>query len=230
MSSIDHLKQQLQERKREYDLLTERISRLREAKAVETDVEESFKQETHLKELESTRNNLNNEIVALESRIETVLEASERYKSPKHYLEHQICKSYQFLLAIQEPHGATVRPSGEREDTMVAKYRSAINLCLRLYFQLCANLRLAPTEQIKAIASELYKQSTNESLPLEDALNPSHLFTKLQGTRIVHVVVSQLFRIADLLTRPDSVKAQKFYEALTIKVKARRALNRRTSF
>lgn len=230
MSSIEHLNQQLQERKKQYDLLTERIGRLRTEYAVETDVEESFRQETRLEVLESTRDVLNKEIVALESRIQAAYETSKKYKSPKHYLEHQILKSYEFLVGVQTSQGAPLRSSETEEDTLVSKYRAAIDLCLRVYLQLCAKLQLPASEQIKAIADELNKQSSSESPPVDEALDRSQVFTKLQGTRIVNVGVSQLFRIADLLTRPDSVKAQKFYEALTIKAKARRALNRRASF
>ena len=231
MSSIEHLKQQLQERKTQYDLLSERISRLRTEYALETDVEERFRQETHIKVLDNTRDVLNNEISALESRIEIAYETSQRYKSPKDYLEYQIVKSYQFLVGIHPAQESTSRAGAEPpDDTLIAKYRSALDVYLRVYFRLCANLQLAPADRISEIADELERPPANESRPAAEPLDSSQVFTKLEGTRIVNVVVSQLFRVADLLTRPESVRAQKFYEALTVKTKARRALNRRISF
>lgn len=48
--------------------------------------------------------------------------------------------------------------------------------------------------------------------------------------KILQVVVSQLFRLADLLTYPDGVKAKKFYEAITNSAKYRRAMNNKSGF
>ena len=226
MSSIEHLNQQLQERRKQYELLSKRIGVVRGAHAVETDVDRRFQYETNLEVLESNRDILNNEIVGLESKIRAVDEVSKKYSSPKGYLEYQILKSYEFLVGVQKSDAASGRSRAAEEDPIVSKYRSAIDFWLQLYFQLRANLQSPPTDQIKAIADELQRQSPTDR-PTDEPIDPSQIFTKLPGTRIVTVVVSQLFRIADLLTRPESVKAQKFYEALTIKDKARRALNRR---
>ncbi|HET6975224.1 MAG TPA: hypothetical protein VFI24_02790 [Pyrinomonadaceae bacterium] len=230
MSSIEHLNQQLGERKEQYDRLSKRIRLLRRAYAVETDVERRFQQETNLEVLENNRDILNNEIIDLESKIRTVEEVSKKYKSPKGYLEYQILKSYEFLVGLQKSDAASLRSRATDQDPIVSKYRSAIDLWLRVYFQLCANLQSPPTNQIKAIADELQRQSPTKSRPADEPIDRSQIFTKLPGTRIVTVVVSQLFRIADLLTQPESVKAQRFHEALTNKDKARRALNRRTAF
>ena len=52
----------------------------------------------------------------------------------------------------------------------------------------------------------------------------------IYGGRIVQIAISQMFRIADLLTRPHSVKARAFYDAITVAPKMRRVLNNRTSF
>jgi hypothetical protein len=229
MSSIEHLNQQLQERRKQYELLSKRIGLLRGAFVIETDVERQFQQQTNLEVLESTREILNNEIVGLESKIQSADEVSKKYSSTKGYLEYQILKSYEFLVGVQKSDAASGRSRAAEEDPIVSKYRSAIDFWLQLYFQLCANLQSPPTDQIKAIVDELQRQSPTNR-PTNEPIDPSQIFTKLPGTRIVTVVVSQLFRIADLLTRPESVKAQKFYEALTNKDKARRTLNRRTAF
>jgi hypothetical protein len=82
--------------------------------------------------------------------------------------------------------------------------------------------------------TELRKLATE----LEKALNPVQVFsarinelhTKLMGTRIVQVSVSQLFRVADFLMYPESVKAKGLYSAFTDSDKMRRTFNRRKSF
>ena len=52
----------------------------------------------------------------------------------------------------------------------------------------------------------------------------------LPGSRVIQVAVSQLFRITDLLTHPDNVRAQEFYGAITNIDKMRRLLNERPYF
>jgi len=52
----------------------------------------------------------------------------------------------------------------------------------------------------------------------------------IYGGRIVQIAISQMFRMVDLLTRPHSVKARTFYDAITVVPKMRRVLNNRTSF
>jgi hypothetical protein len=48
----------------------------------------------------------------------------------------------------------------------------------------------------------------------------------LSGTRIAHVRVAQMFRIADLLVFPENVRARRFHEVISNPSKLRRALNR----
>src|ERR1051325_4341419 len=127
MSSIEHLQQQLEERKQQYHLLSERIGLLRRANALETDVEERFRQKSNLEVLENNRDILNNEIVTLESKIGNFFETSKKYRSPKDYLEYQIVKSYEFLKGIYTSPATSRRSTGE-EETLVSKYRSAIHL------------------------------------------------------------------------------------------------------
>ncbi|MCD4738516.1 MAG: hypothetical protein K8R89_04580 [Anaerolineae bacterium] len=52
----------------------------------------------------------------------------------------------------------------------------------------------------------------------------------LYGSKFIKITISQMFRMADLLTRPDSVKAQEFYDAVTNSSKMRRVLNKRSVF
>jgi hypothetical protein len=52
----------------------------------------------------------------------------------------------------------------------------------------------------------------------------------LVGVRTVHISISQMFRMADLLICPESVRAQRFHEVITNPAKLRRALNRRSQF
>lgn len=54
--------------------------------------------------------------------------------------------------------------------------------------------------------------------------------TIVKEGKFLQIVVSQMFRLADLLTYPEGVKAKKFYETITDSNKYRRFLNRRNSF
>jgi hypothetical protein len=51
--------------------------------------------------------------------------------------------------------------------------------------------------------------------------------TILNEGRLLQIVVSQMFRLADLLTHPEGVRAKRFYEIITNSNKYRRFLNRK---
>jgi hypothetical protein len=52
----------------------------------------------------------------------------------------------------------------------------------------------------------------------------------LSGTRVVQIGISQLFKVADILTLPQSVRAQEYYRVITDPAGMRRALSRRRAF
>lgn len=59
---------------------------------------------------------------------------------------------------------------------------------------------------------------------------PEGAASLLPGVRIVQITTSQLFKMVDLLTYPDSVRAQAFLNTIRDPVAMRRAINRRKAF
>jgi hypothetical protein len=147
----------------------------------------------------------------------------EKYKSPKTYLEERITKAYQ-TLRLSEDQPQIVSPPDE---TLETKYADAIQLYLRIYFLLCKRIGLPADPGILEIAANFSEFEPEDELPSQ--ATSSRIYTNLPGSR-VNVGVSQMFRIADLLTRPESVKARQFYEAITNINKLRRTLGGRKSF
>jgi hypothetical protein len=154
-----------------------------------------------------------------------------RYGSPKEYLEHRIRESYRFFQSYEDASGG-LSERGYTEGSgefLKAKYREVIGYYLQIYFLLCRRLRITPKAEIVGISRNF---SEFEYLGEPRALastTTSEIYTSIPGSRI-KVSVSQMFRIADLLTQPESVKARRFYHAITMVSKMRRSFNERKAF
>lgn len=141
------------------------------------------------------------------------LDARNKFKSPKHYLEHQIRENYRVY-----------QNSTDSTDILRTKYYDVICIYLQIYFILCRRTSRLPNPDIVEIKSHFPSVNINISTETLASTIPTEIYTNLPGTRIT-VGVSQMFRIADLLTRPESVKAREFYEAITDTNKLRRAFS-----
>ncbi|HKQ52332.1 MAG TPA: serine protease [Pyrinomonadaceae bacterium] len=148
-------------------------------------------------------------------------ESREQYNSPKQFLEARIRGSYQLFCNFAEENADS---AWEGKD----KYGEVIKCYLQIYFLLCRRQRLTPDPEIVNI-SEGFEVDYSGGLDALVQTTASNIYTNLPSPRII-VGVSQMFRIADLLTRPESVKARKFYSAITNINKMRRTLNKRRSF
>lgn len=146
----------------------------------------------------------------------------DKYKSPKHYLEYRILESHRILNRASEDE------EGEKPDEMLqTKYAEVISNYIRIYFLLCERIGQEPRPDIVEISKSLAGENEPPK-PIE--LKPKPGYTSLAGSRI-NIGVSQMFRIADLLTRPvSSIKARAFYEAITNIHKSRRTFESRKSF
>lgn len=145
---------------------------------------------------------------------------------PKYYLEQRIIEGYDFILAYDE----ALHSSDELNPSqiLINKYREVIGQYLRIYLSLCKRLRLPPSEDVRQIGVQLGEVDIDSQITDSDFLETR--LTDLPGTRIIRVNVSQMFRIADLLTRPETVRARRLYEAITDVTHMRRALNDRKAF
>jgi len=84
----------------------------------------------------------------------------------------------------------------------------------------CPELILEPSE-----GQELSAQANSE---IENILSAAYpIFT---DARIIQVAILQVFRLADILTSPQSVRAKRFYEIITDRNKYRRALTNKWGF
>lgn len=70
MSALQRFQRELDGLQGQYDLLSEKIARLRQARAIETDPASQFKQDMQLKQAEAERAELLTKIEALEAKIE----------------------------------------------------------------------------------------------------------------------------------------------------------------
>lgn len=153
-------------------------------------------------------------------------ESPARYSSPKSYLEHRIRENFHFYRACE--HGAG-GPGGEAEaedssGLLRTKYRQLIGYYLQLYFLLCRRLRVPPGADVEEISRSFSEVERPVGARALSSATLSDIYTGIPGTRI-KVNVSQMFRIADLLTQPESVKAKGFYKAITTISKMRRTFS-----
>ncbi|MDQ2975485.1 MAG: serine protease [Acidobacteriota bacterium] len=152
-------------------------------------------------------------------------EEEDRHASPKKYLEYRIKKAYA-TLGDSATDSKTDESSSE---ILEAKYAEGIKLYLKIYFLLCERIHQSPNPEIIKIKPhfpEITIEETRQSLQSEAG---PRIYTNLPGRRVT-IGVSQMFRIADLLTRPESVRAREFYEAITNANKMRRSLRGRKKF
>lgn len=127
-------------------------------------------------------------------------------------LEIRIRDNYSFLSQYETLADLSDRPEEEaRCQWMAKKYHVILRGLLKTYVKICERVREPPPEDIEQLAAEHIDYGgwqISESGQEEHSAIP---FTTLPGARIARVEVSQMFRLADLLTRPESVKAQPFY-------------------
>lgn len=150
-------------------------------------------------------------------------ESPARYNSPKSYLEHRIRENFHFYRTCEG--GADIEADAEDSSGLLrTKYRQLIGYYLQLYFLLCQRLRVPPEADVEELSrgfSEVERPSGARAL---SSATLSDIYTGIPGTRI-KVNVSQMFRIADLLIQPESVKARGFYKAITTISKMRRTFS-----
>lgn len=146
-----------------------------------------------------------------------------RYQFPKKFLEYRIKASYKTLQEFESGSGGSSESPLSEE-----KYADAIRLYLKIYFVLCQRIVQPPDHAIAEIKRSLTGVDAEDDWSL-DSSAAAKLYTNLPGSRIM-VGVSQMFRLPDLLTRPETVKARQFYEAITNINKLRRTLDGRKSF
>lgn len=151
-------------------------------------------------------------------------EDDERYAAPKRYLEYRIKKAVATLGK-----NSTEDTLGTSPQILEAKYAHVVELYLKIYFYLCARIYQPPNPDIVSIKRAFPGINIENGInPLQSAGGPE-IYTNLPGRRVT-IGVSQMFRIADLLTQPETVKARHFYEAITNVNKMHRSLRERKSF
>jgi hypothetical protein len=82
MPSIEHLQRELNELRKQYDLLSEKISRLREAHVIAAGVTIRFELEIQIKQAEAERDKIEEQIQNLEAKIKNLRTQSKPERSP----------------------------------------------------------------------------------------------------------------------------------------------------
>jgi predicted RNase H-like nuclease (RuvC/YqgF family) len=72
MSSLENLQQKLKDLQKQYELLCEKIQRLKEAKIIETETSTIFKLEKQIQEAELERGRVEKEMKSVEKEIESI--------------------------------------------------------------------------------------------------------------------------------------------------------------
>lgn len=152
---------------------------------------------------------------------------SVRVASAHTYLEDHIREGYQFISTFEKKFHSTSVTDNEPMEVLVKRYKEVLKYYLRIYLAACKKTNTAPKTDIVGIADTIGDVYVGGIIRDLTDTSPSEVYTNLVGSRIIQVGVTQIFRIADLLTRPESVKARKLYEAVTKNEKMRRTLNRR---
>jgi hypothetical protein len=149
-------------------------------------------------------------------------------QSLKDLLEKRIRELYSHI-GSDEKTSRPVDPLGDSASaTEDGGYPELVRAYLGLYLAMCRRLPANPASDIVDLAvalSELDAGRRSKERRLADSSWP-----ELDGSRIIRVDISQVFRLADVLTHPESVKARKLYEAFTDANQMRRALNQRKGF
>lgn len=172
--------------------------------------------------------------VDFEVQFRKLIESLKLPASELRYL-HRAGSSKQYLQErIREVLGLALE--GHRElphaETTPAPFAPATNNYERIagyyfaiYLHLCERLAVSPETDIVE-AMNMLTAKADSGRQERHLLAPSEIYTSLEGSRIIRLGVSQMFRMGDLLTRPESVKAKRFYEVVTNIGKMRRMLNR----
>lgn len=127
-------------------------------------------------------------------------------------LEKRIRDNYSLVFQNEIQADLSDRPEEKaRCQWMSEKYRVVLRGLLKTYIRICERVRQPPPEDIEQLAAEHIDYGGWQISQAGQTDHPKIPFTTLSGARVVRVEVSQMFRLVDLLTRPDSVKAQQFY-------------------
>jgi TIR domain len=145
-----------------------------------------------------------------------------RARSSKAYLEERIREVLGLALETQRSLSSS-ETAGDSSSPSKDDYGKIAEYYLATYLHLCKRLNLSPEKDIVE-AMSLLRTSAGFEQP-ERSIQPVEVYTSLEGSRIIRLGISQMFRMVDLLTRPESVKAKRFYEAVTKIEKMRRMLN-----
>ena len=96
------------------------------------------------------------------------------------------------------------------------------------YTSLCNKHNLEPSKSILNLL--LKKVNLHETQEKEESSLLTSFQETLQGSKRIKITVSQMFKMADLLTQPETVKARKIYDVFTNIHRMRRAFSKRKSF
>jgi len=121
---------------------------------------------------------------------------------------------------------------GLRRDEMInlllAHCRNNVEAAQRLMalFQISETQTQIERNRAEPISKEVYPY-IDTSQPMTHDLDADHV---MYGSRIIQIGIFQMFRMADLLTSPQTVKAWEFYDAITNVSHMRRVFNNRSGF
>lgn len=147
---------------------------------------------------------------------------------PKDLLERRIRELYSHIESEEEAH-RPVDSSGDSASAIEGNgYAGLVRAYLGLYLAMCRRLRANPASDVVDLAVALGEIDGGTTFKKRRLADGSR--TELDGSRIIRIDISQVFRLADLLTHPESVKTRKLYEAFTDATQMRRALNQRKAF
>jgi hypothetical protein len=145
-------------------------------------------------------------------------------------LEGEIEQAYALLREHEEIVQTSERPEERlRSEKRIERCRAVLRESLRAYLRVCRRLGEAPERALAELAADLLDRPAERG-SRDPRLPDPPPATLLPGSRVVQVGISQLFRIADILTLPKSVRAQAYYRTITEPAAMRRTLSRKRSF
>ncbi len=104
---------------------------------------------------------------------------------------------------------------------------------LEAFLRMCTRLGRPVPQRVRELEAELLSEAAPGPAPEPEPppmVTPAGSSSLLPGVRVVQIGISQLFRMADLLTVPDSVRARDFLDTILSPTAMRRAINRRKAF
>lgn len=145
-------------------------------------------------------------------------------------LEKRILQNYETLSEYEKILSFTERPEElNRSKFMIDKFRIIIQYYLKLYLRICKQSHSTVKEDIRLIAADIVPDVFDQ-IADKNEITVEGLHTTISGTKIIKIIISQMFRMVDLLTSPQTVRVIEFYEMLMDVEKYRRALNRPKTF